>query len=167
VAARRTQPAALWDGLTAASHRLREVNSPDLAAWIDLVQAPGGADLVRKAERAARPERAAGLALPITMPKDIRDAIQRKAQAAGANTTADVVRGIEAYLAGEFTPGPAPRSPYGAKVSTANLGVRLSQALRDQVAEKGGPAPAFIARDWLMRLYEVGPYAPEDTSSAE
>ncbi|MEU6016944.1 hypothetical protein ABZ826_23705 [Streptomyces sp. NPDC047515] len=166
MARRRNENAAtIRERLTAASARLREVDSPHLADAVDEVLAPGAWGLIRKAEQVENPEKAGDPNLPISMPNFLRDEIKELAAAAGANLTADVVEGLNAYVAGTFTPVDLPRATRGNATGTANLNVRIPRALREQVEAKDddGPSPALVGRDWLMRKYKVGPYAPKPT----
>ncbi|WP_406740736.1 hypothetical protein [Streptomyces atratus] len=141
--------------LAAASDRLREVNSPDLAAWIDKVLAPRG----WAALRATDPDGAAGPNLSVFMDKAARDQIMAAAKAARTSVTADVNEGYLSVLAGEYTPRKPVRARYGASVERVNLNVTPALSLRQRVEEESGMSAAHVAADYLMRKYKAGPYA--------
>ncbi|WP_329046987.1 hypothetical protein [Streptomyces sp. NBC_01422] len=137
-------------GLTAASARLREVNSPDLAAHVDeaLAVIEGEIFTARKDEK-----------LPIRLPITARDRIVAGAAEASRTVTADVNEAFTRFLAGEFTLNQPVRARRGAAEDKVNLNVRANKTLMDQVAATGA-LPMHVAADWLMRKYETGPYAP-------
>jgi hypothetical protein len=135
-------------GLTAASTRLREVNSPDLAAHVDeaLAVLEGEVFTARKDEK-----------LPIRLPVTARDRIVAGAAEANRTVTADVNEAFTRFLAGEFTPGQPVRARRGVAENKVNLNVRANKTLMEQVAA-AGVLPMHVAADWLMRKYETGPY---------
>ncbi|MEU5660051.1 hypothetical protein ABZ802_31200 [Streptomyces sp. NPDC047737] len=148
-------------GLTAASARLREVNSPELAEHVDTVLALSmyelGAELNEDTNLSIR--------LPVTARDRIVAAVEAARNAAPENeknqhsVTASVNEGFTAYLAGTFTPSPPVRARRGVAEEKVNLNVRPDTALREQV-ENTGVKPMHVASDWLMRRYETGPYTP-------
>ncbi|SBU98039.1 hypothetical protein YUMDRAFT_06015 [Streptomyces sp. OspMP-M45] len=138
-------------GLTAASARLREVNSPDLAEHVDTVLTLSTYEL----RDALNVDENLSIRIPVTA----RDRIVAGAEQAGRTVTADVNNGFTAYLAGAFTPNPPVRARRGTSEEKVNLNVRPDDALRQRVADTG-VKPMHVAADWLMRTYETGPYAP-------
>ncbi|MFF2731751.1 hypothetical protein ACFVS9_28070 [Streptomyces sp. NPDC058008] len=136
-------------GLTAASARLREVNSPDLAAHVDEALAVLEGEIVtaRKDEK-----------LPIRLPITARDRIVAGAAEANRTVTADVNEAFTRFLAGEFTLNQPVRARRGVAEDKVNLNVRANKTLMEQVAATG-VLPMHVAADWLMRKYETGPYA--------
>lgn len=138
-------------GLTAASARLRDVNSPELAEHVDTVLALSMYEL----GSALNADENLSIRLPVTA----RDRIVAGAEQAGRTVTADVNDAFTAYLAGEFTPTPPVRARRGATEEKVNLNVRPDGALRQQVEDTGTKA-MHVAADWLMRRYETGPYTP-------
>lgn len=151
----------LRTGLVAASERLREVNSPDLAAWIDKALAPKG----WVALRATDPAGASVPNLPISMDKTVRDQIVAAAQAAGTSVTADVNEGYLGVLAGEYTPRKPVRARYGAAAEKANLNVTPARSLMQRVEEATGMSAANVAADYLMHKYGLGPYAADSAET--
>ena len=138
-------------GLTAASTRLREVNSPDLAEHVDTVLTLSTYEL----RDALNIDENLSIRIPVTA----RDRIVAGAEQAGRTVTADVNDGFTAYLAGAFTPAPPARARRGEAEDKVNLNVRPNDALRQRVADTG-VKPMHVAADWLMRTYETGPYTP-------
>ncbi|MEU6925483.1 hypothetical protein [Streptomyces sp. NPDC046631] len=144
----------LRTGLVAASERLREVDSPALATWIDTVLAPRG----WAALRATDPEGTPGPNLQLLLSKTARDQIVAAAAAAGTTVTDDVNEGFRLVLAGEYSPRKPARARYGA-AEKATLNVTPVLSLRQQVEERAGLSAANVAADFLMHKYKVGPYA--------
>lgn len=146
VPTRRNLPA----GLTAASARLREVNSPDLAEHVDeaLAVLEGEIFAARKDEK-----------LPIRLPVTARDRIVARAAEANRTVTTDVNEAFTRFLAGGFTLSQPARARRGVAEKKVNLNVRVNKTLMDQVAAQG-VLPMHVAADWLMRKYETGPYTP-------
>ncbi|WP_404974817.1 hypothetical protein [[Kitasatospora] papulosa] len=153
-------------GLTAASARLREVNSPDLAEHVDTVLALSMYEL----GSALNVDENLSIRIPTTARDRIVAAVEAAKQAAPQDekeqhsVTADVNEGFTAYLAGEFTPSPPVRARRGTAEEKVTLNVRPDEALRQQV-EDTGVKPMHVAMDWLMRKYETGPYTPGATNT--
>lgn len=136
-------------GLTAASARLKEVNSPELATYVDTVLSVG-TFRVR--------ESAAGDNLTIRLPITARDHIKQAAADMGVDLTSVVEEGFRQFLAGDFTVRTANRDRRGAAQAKVNLNVRPSEALHTQVAQTG-TLPMHVAADYLMKVFRTGPYA--------
>ncbi|WP_331763214.1 hypothetical protein OG571_47660 (plasmid) [Streptomyces sp. NBC_01369] len=151
----------LRTGLVAASDRLREVNSPDLAAWVDAVLAPRG----WAALRATDPDGTAGPNLSVMLDRLARDQIVAAAEAAGTSVTDTVNEGYRSFLAGEYTPRKPVRARYGASAERVNLNVTPVLSLRQQVEEAAGMSAAHVAADYLMRTYKAGPYAGDSAEA--
>ncbi|MEE1812682.1 hypothetical protein [Streptomyces sp. BE133] len=145
----------LRTGLVAASDRLREVNSPALAAYIEKVLAPRGWAALRATDTAG----AAVDNLSVFMDKAARDQIVAAAAAAGNQVTDDVNEGYLMVLTGEYTPRKPIRARYGASVEKVNLNVTPALSLCQQVKEQTGMSAANVAADYLMHKYKAGPYA--------
>jgi hypothetical protein len=152
---------SLRSRLTAASARLREVDSPALAEAVDAVLAPNGWAQLRTSDPSVSGGTERNLAM--NMPESIRDQIVAAVEAdpGAASVTAKVNEGYVAYLAGRFTPRkrPAQRSAQGGG-KRVNLNVRPSGALRQQVTDAGASA-AGIGTEYLMSQYKLGPYAQD------
>ncbi|MGW1409457.1 hypothetical protein [Streptomyces sp. NPDC002403] len=151
----------LRTGLVAASDRLREVDSPDLAAWVDEVLAPRG----WAALRATDPDGTAGPNLSVMLDKAARDQIVAAAEAAGTSVTDVVNDGFRSLLAGEYTPRKPVRARYGASAEKVNLNITPALSLRQQVEEAAGMSAAHVAADHLMRTYKAGPYAGDSAAA--
>ncbi|MFF2411837.1 hypothetical protein [Streptomyces sp. NPDC058092] len=151
----------LRTGLVAASDRLREVNSPDLAAWIDKALAPRGWVALRTTDPAGP---AVGN-LTVSMDKAARDQIVAAAKAARTSVTADVNEGYLSVLAGEYTPRKPVRARYGGAAEKANLNVTPALSLMQRVEEATGMSAANVAADYLMHKYGAGPYAADSAGA--
>lgn len=154
---------------------LRTADRPEHADAVDHLLTPAGWSMLgrlRAAEGAAETD----TPLPIRLAKTDKDRIkaaQEKAaeQEASDSLTADVEEGLEAFVAGDFSPQPAARSAYGAGEEKVNLNVRVSaelkarveQAALDRADELGWtPKPMHVAAAWLNHKYP----APKKTGSA-
>ncbi|MBD3550917.1 hypothetical protein [Streptomyces sp. SP18CM02] len=137
-------------GLTAASARLKEVNSPELAAFIDTALSVG-VFRVRESEVSDN--------LAIRLPESARDAIEDAADDMGVTSLGTVVdEGFRRFLAGEFTVAGRTYERRGTAGKKVNLNVRPAALLREQVAATG-TSPMHVAADYLMKVFRTGPYA--------
>ncbi|MEU1327145.1 hypothetical protein [Streptomyces microflavus] len=144
-------------GLTAASARLKEVNSPELATYVDTALALG-AFRIR--------ESGTGDSLSIRLPESARDAIEDAADDMGVTSLSTVVdEGFRRFLAGEFTVGGRTYERRGTAEKKVNLNVRPAALLREQVLATG-TSPMHVAADYLMRVFETGPYRVGDRAQA-
>ncbi|WP_228994328.1 hypothetical protein [Streptomyces sp. DH8] len=144
-------------GLTAASARLKEVNSPELASYVDTALALG-AFRIR--------ESGAGDNLSIRLPESARDAIEDAADDMGVASLGTVVdEGFRRFLAGEFTVEGRTYERRGTAEKKVNLNVRPAALLREQVAATG-TSPMHVAADYLMKVFRTGPYAASNEGAA-
>lgn len=155
-----TKATALINQLTAASARLREVGSDDLAEAVDLALTPQGWSLLRRAQTAAKGTLAPNAALG--MSAGLRDSIKAAAQAAGNLLADDVAEGINAFVAGTFTPPEPVRASRGTAEPKTNLNVRIATELRtaaEQAATNRADELGYtanlthIATSWLVHKY--------------
>ncbi|MFJ1900429.1 hypothetical protein [Streptomyces sp. NPDC088115] len=148
--------------LTAAAARLREIDSPNLADAIDAIDtvlAPQGWTHLRNTD--ATISTGTEPNMPIWMGKTVKGEIVAAVADAGTTVTADVNEAFMKFLAGEFVAGEAVRPRMSAaRKEMANLNVRPSSVLREQVAA-AGETPSRVAGDYLMRKYSLGPYAAD------
>ncbi|MFC8008745.1 hypothetical protein [Streptomyces cinereoruber] len=145
--------------LRAASARLAEVGSPEHAATVDKLLVPGGWELLRTAELAGTNN------IPIHMPLVLRAAIQKAAQNSDSKIRDDVAEGLEAFIAGTFSPASnAYRARRNTGLETGNLNVRVDGRLKDRfqdavearAAELGHkPALSLVAKAWLIEKYQL------------
>ncbi|MEV6165789.1 hypothetical protein AB0L71_28520 [Streptomyces sp. NPDC052052] len=146
--------------LAAASAKLTEAGSPDLAAAVDEVLAPNGWGLLRRTEENAdtNPN------LAIFMNKEIRESLKAKAEAKGTTLTADVTEAFRKFVAGEFVPDAPIRSRRNSGAEKGNLNVRpdadLLQQVKDLAEQKSAEygwtvTPARVASAYLMRKYRI------------
>ncbi|MFH9236005.1 hypothetical protein [Streptomyces globisporus] len=138
-------------GLTAASARLKEVNSPELATYVDTVLSVG-AFRVRESEL--------GDNLTVRLPITARDRIKQAAADMGIDVTSVVEEGFRQFLAGDFTVQAGTRERRGAAQTKRNLNVRPAEVLQEQVAATG-TLPMHVAADYLMKVFRTGPYADD------
>ncbi|WP_158995303.1 hypothetical protein [Streptomyces sp. QHH-9511] len=149
----------LLANLRAASTRLTEVGAPELAAAVDEVLTPGGWGRLRHATEAGT----AAPNVPIHMPLVLRAAIQN----ASASVPKDVAEGLEAFIAGTFSPAAgAHRARRNTGLETGNLNVRVDADLRarflDAVEARESelgyrPALSHVAKAWLIEKYDIAP----------
>lgn len=151
-----TTDRTLRAGLTAASARLKEVNSPELATYVDTVLSVG-AFRVRESEL--------GDNLTVRLPITARDHIKKAAADMGVDVTSVVEEGFRQFLAGDFTVPAGTRERRGAAQAKGNLNVRPAELLREQVAETG-TLPMHVAAAYLMKVFRTGPYADGYQSEA-
>ncbi|WP_228981333.1 hypothetical protein [Streptomyces sp. DH12] len=164
----------LRDDLTAASTKLRQVGSPDLAAAVDKVLAPGGWGSLRRSEAAAG---TSGAALPpnvsIPMFTTDRDTAKRLAEQAGDPLTGVLERGLADFVAGTFEPRVARATRgSGAAQATSLLNLRpdpeLMARVRERIAElnEAGRSPKLsvsnVARAVIEHRFQLGQYKPAD-----
>lgn len=151
--------AQLHADLTAASHKLREVGSADLAEAVDEALTPRGIGALRnKVEAATRPPN-----LAIRMSATDQARIKAAAAAAGVSLTKVVAEGFDAFLAGTFTPDRMPHATRGSGAAEkVNLNVRVTEAQRARVEEMAQeradelgwtPKPMHVAMAWLLKQY--------------
>lgn len=143
-------------GLTAASARLKEVNSPELAAYVDTALAVG-AFRIRESE--------GGDNLTIRLPVTARDHIKKAAADMGVDVNSVVEEGFRRFLAGEFTVPARGWERRGTAQAKANFNARPAELLQKQVAETG-TLPMHVAADYLMRVFRTGPYADSNEGAA-
>ncbi|MFG2676951.1 hypothetical protein [Streptomyces sp. NPDC048445] len=150
--------AKLHADLTAASHKLREVGSADLAEAVDEALTSRGLGALRNAVEAGNKDPNLSISLSVTD----RDRIKSAAAAAKASLQKDVADGFAAFIAGTFIPEQPARAAYGAATAKVNLNVRaqpeltaaVKQAAEDQADELGWtPKPMHIAAAWLLKKY--------------
>jgi antitoxin component of RelBE/YafQ-DinJ toxin-antitoxin module len=118
------------DRLTLAAQRLEEAGHPDSAADVRAVLAPGGWTLLRAKDTPGKT--AAGTNLPLTIDRDLRDALKAKADEFGVTLGAVVADGFRKVLAGEWLPPKLASTPTANKVV---LNVRVDDSLRKQIDE--------------------------------
>lgn len=150
--------AKLHADLTAASHKLREVGSPDLAEAVNEALTPRGLGALRNVVAAGDKDPT----LTIRMSVADRDRVKAAATAAGTSIQKDVAEGFAAYLAGTFVPERPTRAVHGAGDEKVNLNVRAQRATTDAVkraaedrADEAGwvPKPMHVAAAWLLKKY--------------
>ncbi|MFF6844680.1 hypothetical protein ACFY8X_38820 [Streptomyces tanashiensis] len=149
----------LLTNLRAASTKLTEAGAPELAATVDDLLAPGGWGRLRNATEAGT----AAPNVPIHMPLVTRAAIQQ----ASSTVPADVAEGLEAFIAGTFSPAAnAHRARRNTGLETGNLNVRVDadlkarfQAAVEQRESELGykPALSHVAKAWLIEKYDIAP----------
>ncbi len=132
--------------------------APHLADAITQVLRPGGWKALQGVD-----ETSTGSNLAIRMAEShrekIRDGVNRLSTA--VTITSLVNEGFEKFLAGEFQPRnrtTKERRATGEKM--VNLNVRPKAHLYEQVRESG-VLPMYVAEDYLMSLFNIGPYAWE------
>lgn len=143
--------------LQAAAAHLRHDGEQDLAKAVRQVLLPGGWKNLRDTDQVGSET---NLAIPL--PRSIRDQIVTAAEQELVTVTSVVNEGFEKFLAGEFEPQPRVR---GRKLRTVgedkvNVNVRPNAALHGQVRESG-VLPIYVAGDYLMSRFQLGPYAPD------
>ncbi|MEU9947012.1 hypothetical protein [Streptomyces sp. NPDC047939] len=150
--------AKLHADLTAASHKLREIGSPDLAEAVDEALTPRGLGALRNAVEADNKDPNLTIALSVAD----RDRIKAAPQPAGRSLQKDVADGFAAFIAGTFTPEQPARAAYGSAAAKVNLNVRaqadltaaVKQAAEDRADELGWtPKPMHVAAAWLLKQY--------------
>lgn len=151
--ARRQDTTPLMQLKEAASH-LRSTGAPArLAEAVEEATTLDGAKALLSAIQLQRKlDGEVDQNMNVWLAESVRDLLKLKSP----NLTRDVNEGFQKYLANEFEPVDRPRQRLTeAKVS---LNVRPKDALRLQVAETA--APSWVAGEYLMFKYELGPYAP-------
>lgn len=153
--------AALRAQLVAASDRLRDVDSPQLADAVDALLAPGAWGLLRKSD----PTSDSGPRnFSIAMTHSEKDRIKACAAASGDELVDRVNEGFRLFLTGEFLPGKPTRAARGTAPTQASLNVRADEKLREKVAvhcerlvaELGWkPSPSGVARAYLRGIYRI------------
>lgn len=155
------------------------VGQPELAAEIEYVLSPKGPGFVKRIYDDSRGvARTKQSTLPIRMPKDRRDTINRLADAAGEVLTEIVENGFRRWLEGEFVLNMEGRAWPGSSGESVILSVTPSPVLRDLVKEKckavkkadpflpgKGVFESTVAAHSLYAHYKIGPYAPEDSGA--
>ncbi|MFE5709635.1 hypothetical protein ACFQ7J_02225 [Streptomyces sp. NPDC056501] len=149
--------------LRAASTRLTEAGAPELAAAVDDVLAPGGWSRLRHAT-----DTTTGVSTPnvaIHVPLVLRTAIQDASQAANSTLKDDVAEGLEAFIAGRFSPeANAYRARRNTGLETGNLNVRVDADLKRRFQEAAEdltedlgykPALSHVAKAWLIEKYDI------------
>jgi hypothetical protein len=152
--------------LTAAATKLREINEPGLADAIDIALSPSGWGQLRRTDPTVSGVSGGGDAMDrnmaMRMPREWREQIKERVQAAGNTLTQDVNEGLQKYLDGLFEPLAPGRNPYGSGVDMVNLNVRPKDELRVAVPQQeAGHSAALVGAAYLMSKYKVGPYAPK------
>lgn len=154
--------------LAQASARLTAVDSPELAAYVDEVLAPGGWEQLR----ATDPSRRSAEGKPnlaISLPKSIRDQIWEafEASSGGVPLTSVANEGLREYLAGRFTMPEWVDQRSVQPEERVNLNVRAPRELITQATEKirretgdNRASAARVAAEYLMFVFNVGRYAP-------
>lgn len=146
--------------LAAASTRLREVDSPELATAVDRVLAPRGWVELRATDTAGV-DQLPRLNMAIFLTAVDRDRITAGAAAAETSVTDVVDAGFRKVLAGEYQPQPLPRARKGAAKDKVNLNVTPTLSLRLEVEELTGMLATNVAADYLMHRFKAGPYAAD------
>ncbi|THA29159.1 hypothetical protein E6R18_24930 [Streptomyces sp. A1277] len=141
--------------LAAASTRLREVDSPDLADAVDEVLTPRGWAALRATESI----RANNLSIFLTAID--RDRITSGAKSARTTISDAVNAGFRKVIAGEYTPQQPETARKGTAKNKVNLNVTPSLALRERVEAKTGMLAAHVAADYLMHEFKAGRYADD------
>jgi hypothetical protein len=143
----------------AADHLLLELTptATSHAQTIQAALAPGGWKELRDTDEIGTET---NLAIPL--PESIRDQIVAAAEKRKITVTYVVNQGFEKFLAGEFEPRPRVRGrdPRTTSEKKVNLNVRPKAALHGQVRESG-ILPIYVAGDYLMSYFLLGPYAPD------
>ncbi|MGW7283910.1 hypothetical protein ACWGH4_00165 [Streptomyces sp. NPDC054847] len=151
---------------TAASH-LRDTGKPDLADAIDLVLAPAGWGILRRSDPDAGDATSAPN-LPIRISATDRDRIRAAQEQAGTSLIADATEGLNAFIAGEFSPEQPARSVRGSGEEKVVINVRIDEELRkrvEQAAEERAdelgwkPRPMHVIREWLIQEKYPAPKA--------
>lgn len=149
--------------LTEAAATLRKAGSTDLAEAVDLILAPQGWGILRRSDPQAG-DAAENLPpnLPIRISTIDRDRIRAAQQRAGNTLTADATEGLNAFIAGTFSPEQPARSARGSGEEKAVINVRVDPEMRrraEQAAEERAdelgwkPRPMHIIREWLIHQY--------------
>ncbi|MEU9998048.1 hypothetical protein [Streptomyces sp. NPDC050848] len=149
----------LVTNLRAASKRLVDAGAPELAAAVEEVIAPGGWSRLRRATE----DGAGSPNVPIHMPLVTRTAIQN----ASSSVPKDVAEGLEAFIAGTFSPAAgAHRARRNTGLETGNLNVRVDADLKARFLEAVDtreselgyrPALSHVAKAWLIEKYDIAP----------
>ncbi|MGP3738008.1 hypothetical protein ACTWJ9_33400 (plasmid) [Streptomyces sp. GDS52] len=119
-------PRPMRDRLLTAAQHLEDAGHPDSAADVRAVAAPGGWTLLRTKDTS---ERTPGTNLPLTIDRDLRDALKAKADEFGVTLSSVVEDGFRKVVAGEWLPPKLARS----SASKVVLNVRVDDSLRKQV----------------------------------
>ncbi|MFJ1827383.1 hypothetical protein [Streptomyces sp. NPDC088178] len=143
--------------LAAASNRLREVDSANLAEAVDRLLVPRGWVALRDSD----PNGASGPNLAIMMDAADRYRIVDGADNDDTTVTEVVNDGFRKVIAGEYTPRKPSRAPYGSAKSKVNLNVTPVLSMRTRVEEVTGMLASHVAADYLMHKYKAGPYADD------
>jgi hypothetical protein len=151
-------------GLTAAAARLREVDSPDLAGFVDAALAPNGWGRLRRSEAAESGSGTEDKTRSIRMTPAERTHLYAAANAAEDNLAEEGNHILEEFVQGRFLPDrPAP-SPYGSGTDKVSMSLILDSGLWEQAetlgkglqAELGWrPAPSAVVRAGLMLKYPM------------
>ncbi|WP_329125973.1 hypothetical protein [Streptomyces sp. NBC_01353] len=148
----------LVNNLRAASKHLTETGAPELAATIDELLLPQGWGQLRHAiDITGAPN------LPVHMPLVTRTAIQ----AASKSVPKDVAEGLNAFIAGTFSPvAGAHRVRRNTGLETGTLNVRVDSGLRARFQEAVDaresdlgykPALGHVVKAWLIEKYDIAP----------
>ncbi|MFJ2279194.1 hypothetical protein ACIOEZ_34160 [Streptomyces sp. NPDC087866] len=146
--------------LAAASTRLREADSPDLATAVDQVLAPRGWVELRATDTDDVTQ-LPRLNMAIFLSAVDRDRITAGAAELGMSVTDMVDVGFRAVLAGQYKPNKLPQARKGAAKNKVNLNVTPTLSLRLEVEELTGMLATNVAADYLMYRFKAGPYADD------
>jgi len=172
---RSTSQPSLREHLAQVPAWLKPEAPAHIAQAVSAVLAPGGWEQLRATDP-AREEGSKNLAM--NLPLSIRDAIKaaHEEQAAAAkkagrdevSLTAKVNEGLVAFLEGRFVPVQRPLRKAAQPEARRNLNVTASALLQRQAAEKAQQiasdprrGAAWVASEWLMHEYGLGPYAQD------
>ncbi|MFE1230264.1 hypothetical protein [Streptomyces sp. NPDC058745] len=144
--------------LTAASARLKEVGSADLAAAVDEAIAPAGWGKIRRAVEGDT----GNPTLNVRMPEELKARIVAAAAAAGNELPDDIVEALRRFADGSFSPAAPVRARRGSAQKSTNLSARIDPAIReraeaaaaDRAGDLGYTATATsIVTAWLVEKY--------------
>lgn len=152
---------ALREELAAASARLRDVGSPQLASAVDAILAPGAWGLLRNSD----PTSDSGPRnFPIATTHAEKNQIKASAAAAGDPLVDRVNEGLRLFLSGEFLPEKPIRAARGTAAAPAVLNVRADEHLRDRAATEcerlagvlgWRPSVSGVAKAYLRSIYRI------------
>lgn len=136
-----------------ASAHLRSTGAPQLADAVDFVLTDEGANFVSRLRWKEAGQENPNL--PLLMPTVLRDRIKEGAKLEGKSLTTQAVVALNAFLDGKFMPERPQRAPYGSKVATSNLNVRVNAELRRRVDEYGQQLKDNGTLDWAPKTTNV------------
>ncbi|MEU9012026.1 hypothetical protein AB0D12_20055 [Streptomyces sp. NPDC048479] len=151
----------LRDRLAAASSKLHEIGSHDLADAVDEVLAPNACGKLRTSDPAAK-RSARNFPMKTTVPE--RAHIKASAAAVGDELVDRVSEGLRLFVSGEFVPEKPMRASKGTGKAPANLNLRANEQLcsrasarcEEVAAELGWtPTVSGVALAYLKRLYPL------------